>query len=91
MTKLHWPGESSSIMRGIFGNLIDEAQRLTDIFQGILACDTCRKWFDATDTRAEIFDSSSHCPACVIEHDAHKASEALTKAKAWEAKCDKAI
>lgn len=41
--------------------------------------------------RAEISDSSSHCPACVIEHDAHKASEALTKAKAWEAKCDKTI
>jgi hypothetical protein len=87
-----WPDEQTAVMRGIFGNLVNEAKSLQErLFDKIGACGCCSHLFDKRDDRAELGDEVDICPACVAEHDSHQARKVLRKAESWEKQCEKMI
>ena len=59
--------EASSLMRGVFGNLVWEARRLNDYMSQLSACATCTYVFDLRDERHAVVDGNHFCPACNIE------------------------
>lgn len=59
--------EASALMRGIFANLLVEAQSLNDYIGNLSACASCNHVFDLRDPRHAIVDGHHFCPACNIE------------------------
>lgn len=59
--------DASELMRGIFNNLLWEAQRLDDYMRQLSACATCNHVFDLRDKRHAIVDGHHFCPACNLE------------------------
>lgn len=59
--------EASSLMRGLFANLVWEARNLDEYMQKLSACASCCHVFDLTDPRHAIVDGHHFCPACNIE------------------------
>lgn len=59
--------EASALMRGIFGNLMYEAQNLEDYMGNLSACASCSHVFDMRDSRHAVVDGHHFCPACNIE------------------------
>lgn len=65
---LKWPSEQTAVMRGLFGNLIHEAERIQkDIFDALGSCSACGHLFDKRDTRHYSDDVGEWCPACNAE------------------------
>lgn len=59
--------EASDLMRGIFSNLVWEAERLQEYHEQLSACASCSHVFDLRDNRHAIVDGHHFCPACNIE------------------------
>lgn len=59
--------EASDLMRGLFGNLMWEAQNLNDYMMNLSACGSCSHVFDLRDKRHAIVDGNHFCPACNLE------------------------
>lgn len=59
--------EAADVMRGLFGNLLWEAQNLNDYLMRLSACASCTHVFDLRDERHAIVDGHHYCPACNIE------------------------
>ena len=65
--RIKLPSEASTVMRGVFGNLLWEAERLQDYMDKMSACASCSHVFDITDPRHAVVDGHHYCPACNIE------------------------
>ena len=59
--------EATDLMRGIFGNLMYEAQSLCDYMINLSACSSCNHVFDLRDERHAVVDGHHFCPACNME------------------------
>lgn len=59
--------EASSLMRGLFGNLMYEAKSLDDYMQKLSVCACCSHVFDTRDPRHRVVDGHHFCPACEME------------------------
>jgi hypothetical protein len=59
--------EASDIMRGLFGNLLWEANNLNDYMKRLSSCASCSHVFDLTDERHAIVDGHHFCPACNMD------------------------
>jgi hypothetical protein len=71
-----WLDEQTATMRGLFGNLLYEAQRIeADVFDQLSSCDTCQHLFDTRDPRCCIEEEFAFCPACELEAAARAAQK----------------
>lgn len=59
--------ESQRMMRGLFANVVWEAQNLDKYMQRLSACASCENVFDLSDERHAMVQGHHFCPACNIE------------------------
>jgi len=65
--KIERRDKASALMRGIFSNLLWEAERMQEYHGQLSSCSSCTHVFDLRDTRHAVVDGHHYCPACNIE------------------------